>query len=112
MLLTKRISEASKWDLPIVKKQWKEPKLWEFYNWKNYNSWESSIARYKEGMMGLMQWVNNTTESKIWQEANRIKIAEQLFQHQITLETNIKESAYSLYEKRYLLGLVHTMLVM
>ena len=110
LLLTKRISEASKWDLPIVKKQWKEPKLWEFYNWKNYNSWESSIARYKEGMMGLMQWVNNTTESKIWQEANRIKIAEQLFQHQITLETNIKESAYSLYEKRYLLGLVHTML--
>ena len=110
LLLSKRISEASKWDLPIVKKQWKEPKLWEFYNWKNYNSWEASIARYKEGMVRLMQWVNSTPQSKSLQEANRIKIVEQLFQHQIALETNIKESARSLYEKRYLLGLVRTML--
>lgn len=106
LYLSKRIFEVARWSdkLPILKHElkWEEPKIWEFYKIYKYNSWEASIARYKEGMMQLIDWIGSTNESPSWKEASKIKINEQLLQHQLRLMRIIKSSAKSDEEKQYL----------
>ncbi len=108
---TKRILEIVSFgeNLPILKAQWKQPQSWRALNTKNYNSWEASLGRYKVQVEQLIRWVSNTTESKSWQEANKIRIAEQLFQHQINLKTYIKSRITNDDDKKYLLSLSQQM---
>ncbi len=108
--IAKRIFELENWsEIPVIKheQQWQEPKLWEFYKWKKYNSWEASISRYKYAVIQLIQWTENAGESKTWIEANKIKINEQLYQHQTKLMKIIKSSNRSEPERAYLLSLVN-----
>lgn len=109
--IAKRVYELASWSekIPISKheQQWQEPKLWEFYKWKKYNSWEASISRYKYAVIQLIQWTKNAGESKAWVEANKIKINEQLLQHQIKFMKIIKSSNRSEQDRAYLLSLVN-----
>jgi len=109
--LSKRINELVVWKDEIPVKRYKyileEPNIWEFYKWDKFNSWEASISRYNNGMVRLMTWVSNTGETKNWQETNKIKISEQLYQHQIKLMKIIQSINRKEQEKIYLSSLVN-----
>jgi len=108
--LSKRVNELVRWadEIPIKKDEdkWKEPKIWEFNKWSKYNSWEAGINRYKAGMVKLINWVIIISESKVWKEANKIKISEQLLQHQMKLLRTMKGTNRDDKEKKYLLFLI------
>lgn len=106
--LSKRILELEKWqkEILITGKPWKGPKIWEFYKWRDYNSWEASLARYQKGMEELMGWLSKTKEITSWKEANKIKINEQLLQHEIALLNIIKNTDKTDEETNYLRQLV------
>lgn len=90
--LSKRIFEISKWkdEMLILRKEWKEPKPWEFYAWYTYNSWEAIFARYEKSASDLIIWVNNSPSSNDWKKAVFIKLKEQFYQHHLLVITNIK----------------------
>lgn len=111
LILTKRISELVGYGdvMSLLKKKWQEPNIWEIYRLGTYNSWEASLTRYEKGMGELISWVVNSNESIASQEANRIRINEQLFQHQIKLIKSIKNMSRKNSEKKYIHSLTNNM---
>ena len=110
--LSKRIRELEEWgqSMPIGKKPWSQPKFWQIYFLGvSYNSWEASLVRYEDEMTRLMQWVDHmkAVDQKKW--ANRIKINEQLLQHQILFAKILKNSQKKVEENTQLLSEVEDM---
>ncbi len=107
LYVSKRIFELDKFEkgISVLKTKWEEPKIWEFYKFKNYNSWEANLARYEKGMGQLIEWVAKSSMPESWQDASRIKINEQLLQHEVRLQGIIKNSNTKEDEKTYLLSL-------
>lgn len=105
--LPKRIFELDKWgnDMPILREEWKEPKLWEYYKWKSYYSWESSFTRYESAARAFIRVVNNSPESVNWKEVAFIKLKEQLYQHQLHVTLYINDLQIGEEDKKYLLFL-------
>jgi len=81
---------------------WREPKIWEYYNWNTYNSWEASLYRYRDGMKDLILWVNKSNVSGDIKDADKIKINEQLNQHKLNLINIIRGSNKTVKEEKYL----------
>lgn len=110
--LSKRIFEMQKFGetaMPIIKKTWKQPELWEIYRLNSYNSWEASISRYQSGTEDLIDLVGKSSDSIVIQEANRIKINEQLFRHQIELVRFIRNMNRKKEEKEYIYSITNKM---
>lgn len=109
--LSKRIFELNQFGekMPILKTQVKKPEIWEFYKTNRYNSWEVSLVRYEKRMQILIQWVDDSklTASKLM--TDKIKINEQLLQHQMKLINIINSINKTDEEKKYLLFLTHDM---
>lgn len=107
--LSKRIYELDKWGrkMSILQNAWEEPKLWEFYKWKTYNSWEASFARYENSARGFIRWINDSVESDSWKKTMLIKLKEQLYQHHLQVILNIKGSGKKEEDKVYLLFLAN-----
>jgi len=107
LYMSKRILELDRFEegIPILKTKWEEPKIWEFYKWRNYNSWEASLTRYEKGMGQLIEWLPKSSMPNDWQNVSKIKINEQLLQHEVKLLGVIKNSNIKEDEKTYLLSL-------
>ena len=93
-LASKRISELERWrnDLSAFKPSeefftFDDPEIWEINRWGEYNSWNSSIARYYAKMTTAIETVDNSNQNEIWKDLQRIKISQNLRSHQI--KTNI-----------------------
>lgn len=112
LYLAKRIFELDRLEsTPVLKTKWEEPKIWKFYKRGNYNSWEASLARYEKGMRELIEWIPTSSMSENWQDASRIKVNEQLFQHELKLLQIIRNSRAEEDEKIYLSSLAKKMFV-
>ncbi len=109
-LLSKRVFEVVKFadTMDVLKASWKEPKIWEIYKVNAFNSWEASLTRYEKGMDRLITWVGNSNESEVSRQADRIKISEQLFRHEIELLKVLKSVNKKNDEKAYLHTAIET----
>ena len=88
---------------PVTYKNFEEPKLWEFHKWKNYYSWESNLTRYKSDMQALITWIATVDTSESIRNVMKIKVNENLFQHEIHLSNIIHDSNYDDKTKKYLI---------
>lgn len=110
LILQKRIFEleGSGEQTPVLKISWQEPKLWQFYNWASFNSWDATLVRYQKGVEELVDWVNNRKDSEIQKNENKIKISEQLFHHQVELLRLLASLNKKDNEKKYLYASVES----
>lgn len=116
----KRINELEKWSNVILtlrtaesfgnlNKSWKEPTLFEFQRFDEYNTWEISLLRYMRQMLDLISKIEEakSVHSVITNKAalNRI-----LTTHEQKIEGIIKESKIKREtDRKYLLKLVDGM---
>lgn len=108
-LIAKRILEPVNFGnkLPLHSNWQQEPKFWEVYKWGSYNSWDASIARYEKQVDELFSWINNLNMEQVQKEAYRIKLNEQILQHQVVMLRAIKDINRSNKEKEYILSLTN-----
>jgi hypothetical protein len=103
LYLSKRVFELEKYkDTPITHKKFAEPKTWEVHKWKNYYSWESNLTRYKSGMQELIAWIATVDVSDSSRNALKIKVNQNLSQHEIHISRIIREGKQSDMDKTYL----------
>lgn len=109
--ISKRVLEVVKFEdtMDVLNASWEEPKIWEIYKSNTYNSWEGSITRYEKGVNELIAWVEGSNRSEAAKQADRIKINEQLFKHEIDFLTTVKHSDKKNEVKTYLYSLVEDM---
>lgn len=105
----KRIAEIEEFgnNMPIGDTNWREPYIWEFYNWYRYNSWSLSMLRYKLGMEKIIDWVNARPVSKIRRDVYKIKINEQLNQQKVKLIKSILRSNKKKEDNPFLYKLIN-----
>lgn len=108
-LIAKRILEPVKFGnkLPLHSDWQQEPKFWEVNKWGSYNSWDASMARYEKQVDELLSWINNLNTEQVQKEAYRIKLNEQIFQHQVVILRAIKDLSRNNKEKEYILSLTN-----
>lgn len=107
-LLSKRIRELTTYGLKMPL-ELQEAGIWEIDKWFSYNSWNASFNRYGKGVDEIINWINNSKfsyEDKIY---NKIKVNEQLYQHELVLLRAIDDLNKENNEKRYLLATVNNM---
>lgn len=121
--IEKRINELTKWseEIPLIgnvksitdlSNIWIEPKLWEFHKYKEYNSWEVTLARYQQSVGKLINELEKTTQSNYSTITNKVELKSDLIKHWNKLRKAIREdSVKSISEKKYLLNLLDEMLV-
>ncbi len=103
LYITKRISELDKFPLtPITHKTFQEPKLWQFYKWNEFNSWESNLIRIGTQADTLITWLNTASLSENTRNIDRIKVHEGLNGLQFRLTNIITNSIHSDSDKAYL----------
>ena len=107
-LIAKRILEPIEFSrkLPLHSGWQQEPRFWEVYKWRSYNSWDASMARYEKQVDEFLSWINNLNMERLQREAYRIKLNEQVFQHQVVLLRAMKDFNRSDEEKKYVLSLI------
>lgn len=103
LFLAKRVSELYTYqDTPITHKPFQEPKLWQVYKWKDYNSWESNLARIETQTETLINWINSAPISDSDKNTDKIKVNESLSGLQLRLRTVVDNSSYSDSDRSYL----------
>jgi len=107
-LIAKRILESIEFSrkLPLHSEWQQEPRFWEVYKWRSYNSWDASMARYEKQVDRLLSWIDNLNMERLQQEAYKIKLNEQIFQHQVVLLRAMRDFNRSDEEKEYVLSLI------
>lgn len=110
-LLSKRVEEMKNYGvhMTIGKESWQEPYLWEINKWFSYNSWNASLARYERGYDEIIDWIDKTKISDEERKFYRIKVNEQLYQHEIALLRTIRDLDKENGEKVYLVDSVNVM---
>ena len=103
--LSKRVAELRVWggEINVLHQKWTQPKIWEFYKWNSYNSWEANLTRYKKDVEYLISYVSSINKPSNWKSTTRIIVKEQLQQHQLKLLRAINQGKKSKNDKRYLL---------
>ncbi|MBI3576838.1 hypothetical protein HY086_02230 [Candidatus Gottesmanbacteria bacterium] len=109
--LSKRMLELQKWKetIPISDKLHEPPRLRSMLKVNRYNSWEASFLRYEQEMYRLMFWLDQRPEPFSWKTASKIKIKEQLLQHEAFLESEIRKSRRNPEEEKYLFSFAESM---
>lgn len=119
--MEKRINELTKWseEIPIrgnvesitdLSNMWREPKLWEFQRYKEYNSWEVTLVRYQRSTEKLVDQLEKTTQSGYSVITNKVELKSDLIKHENKLRKAIREDGtQSINEKKYLLDLIDGM---
>lgn len=89
--LAKRILELQRWGerMPLVGHPVPNPRLFNVFSIRRYNSWEASITRYELGMRKLIEWTEAAKLSDSLMVADKIKIREQLDQHELVLARSL-----------------------
>lgn len=102
---TKRIAELEKYgrEMPVTKQSSRIIFL-DFLTGNAFYSWDVSITRYEQSMDRIIQWVKSNDQSISWKETAYIKIAEQVFQHQLRLEKAVRNSGKPEYEAEFLVA--------
>lgn len=111
LYLSKRVFEVLTYgdDMQVIRAPWVEPRLWEVQKYGSYNSWEASIQRYEAEMNALIDWVSTANKSTSSKKAMKLKIRENLDQHELSLVRYIKNSSLLEKNKEYLLTLSKSM---
>lgn len=103
--LSKRVFELEKYkQTPVIYEKFIEPKLWELHRWKNYYSWKSNLTRYESGMIALIYWISSVDISVSNRNAMKIKVDQNLSQHEAHIGRIIHESDHDDKSKKYLIS--------
>lgn len=121
--MEKRVNELTAWssEIPIrgnvkrityLSNIWREPKLWEFWRYGEYNSWEVTLVRYERSTEKLIDDLGKTTQSNYSVVTNKVALKKDLMRHRDELQKAIHDdSIKSTGQKKYLLNLVDEMFV-
>lgn len=116
-LTDKRIEELGKWseDMKLIggisnienlDKSWKQPGVFEFKRFKEYNFWEISFVRYERQMLDLINKTKNSNNSIYSNTVNVSSLKKVLLSQKARLETIIlNDKTRILNEKIYLANL-------
>lgn len=102
LFATKRVSELDKWKNELPSSKDTCGKILRVR--LKCSTWESSLARYEQEVERLIAWVEKQPIED-WQKANKIKINEQVREHERKLREVIRNSDKSEDEKTFLLSL-------
>lgn len=107
-LLSKRIAELNTYGLamPLVLQK---SSVWEIGKWFTYNSWSASFNRYEKAADQIINWLNNSNFSHEDKMYYKVKLNEQLSQHELFLLRIIYDLNKETNEKEYLLTAVNAM---
>lgn len=116
----KRINELYEFkEIPLLKNigsitdlgsTWTEPKLWELARFKEYNSWEITLARYQKAVEKLVVQLETPNQSNYSTTINKVELKTYLVEHNNKLRTALRqESSMSVEDKKYLLSLIDRM---
>jgi hypothetical protein len=110
-LLSKRIAEIESFGdkMSIGVSSWQEPRIWEIHKWFSYNSLNSILIRYEIGVNEIIDWIRISGVSEEEQTLRKIKVNEQLYQHELALLRTIRNFNKKDSEKRNLLIAVNNM---
>ncbi|RJQ26301.1 hypothetical protein C4577_03805, partial [Candidatus Parcubacteria bacterium] len=110
-LLSKRIQEMESFgvQMAVVKDSIKTTKTSDLNKLSSYNSWNSSIYRYEKQFDELIRWINESKASEKDRALYKIKVNEQLYQHEIRLLRSLNDLNKENKEKEYLYTAVNDM---
>jgi len=111
LYLSKRILELNMFgdNVPVTRKLWNKPSLYNLFALGEYNSWEASFARYEQQMSQLIAWIPKSGKDESGQKVIQLKINESLDQHKLDLLRIIQNESKSLKDKKYLLQKTYSM---
>ena len=117
----KRINELERWrdgiklldkvvSIKELNESWKEPTLFEFQRFGEYNAWEINFLRYMREMLGLIDKIEQEAKSNYSVTTNKVELKRVLFSHKQKIQNIIKDSRIKKEsDKKYLLQLVSEM---
>ncbi len=90
-----------------LKRTWNEPYLWEWRRYKEYNSWEITLARYQKAIEKLIDDLENANQSSYSTITEKVELKQYLMDHKSQLRSALrKETLWSTRERKYVSGLV------
>ena len=102
---TKRIAEVEKYGTKMpVEAQRSNLPLLDYGTGNAFYSWEVSLRRYEQSMHSILRWIQSSDASTLWKESAYIKLAEQLFHHELRLEQAVRSSNKPQDEVEFLIG--------
>ncbi|MCL5113763.1 MAG: hypothetical protein M1372_01165 [Patescibacteria group bacterium] len=110
---SKRISELSRWETPVLGNATNAQDLLSFKNpshfrlpfIKNYNSFESVLSRYTKSIYDAVNLVNSSKKGLAWKIQKKSRITEVLSNHEQLVNLVIKNSHKKASDKSYLFRL-------
>ncbi|MEK7543861.1 MAG: hypothetical protein AAB557_03270 [Patescibacteria group bacterium] len=92
--------------------QWREPTLWEFFKFSEYNSWEVTLARYQQAIKKIIIEIDSTNQSAYSRTTSKVELKTYLKEHKEKLRTAIRQdSSLNTEDRRYLSGLIDGMFI-
>lgn len=89
---------------------WKEPGLWEFGRFGEYNSWEITLARYQQAVVRLIGELETGGQSNYSTTTMKVELKNYLIEHKKKLRLAIREnSSLTVEDRKYLSSLVERM---
>ncbi|MCL4360167.1 hypothetical protein M1555_02835 [Patescibacteria group bacterium] len=105
-LLSKRVEEMVHYGktMRVIRRPWQEPSVTSPATWFSYNSWEASLTRYADSVRYILDWISNTNLSDTDRLLYRLKVNEQLNQHELSLWRSVYALDIPSPDKTYLLA--------
>lgn len=98
--------------ISLLAKNWKDPSLLDFAHYKDYNSWEVTLARYEGAMERLIGSIEDSKNTSYASITSKVDLKNYFRDHKSKLRTAIRdESSLSLEDKKYLSNLVEGMFI-
>ncbi|MEK7119587.1 MAG: hypothetical protein AAB889_03665, partial [Patescibacteria group bacterium] len=89
---------------------WKEPGLWEFRRYNEYNSWEITLVRYQKAIEKLANELERSNQSDYSTITSKVELKNYLKEHKQDLRGAIRqETLWSTEDRKYISGLVERM---
>lgn len=93
-------------------KQWREPTIWEFTRFSEYNSWEVTLVRYQKAIETLVSKIDTANRSAYSGITSKVELKNYLKEHKVKLRTAIRQdSSLSADDRKYLSSLIERMFV-
>lgn len=119
-LAEKRINELIRLEhIPLLRniasifefgRTWKEPSLWEFGRFGEYNSWEVTMVRYQKAIEKLIDELEKTNQSDYSTITSKVELKSYLKEHKDNLRGAIRqETLWSTEDRKYISSLVERM---
>lgn len=103
--LLKNISSISE-----LSKTWKEPSVWDWRRFNEYNSWEITLVRYQKAIEKLIDDLERTNQSGYSVITSKVELKSYLKDHKKLLRNSMREETlWSIDDRKYISSLIERM---